>query len=88
MLFGQHFDGGPPRNLNLVFLRQFGNGFNKKIGMFMFKNQNDGAILRRSDAAYRLFAVGERCVARHEKVKTRCRDEGGDQTDEVVVHVT
>ena len=45
MLFGQHFDGGPPRNLNHVFLRQFGNGFNKKIGMFMFKNQNDGATL-------------------------------------------
>ena len=46
MLFGQHFDGEPPRNLNHVFLRQFGNGFNKKIGMFMFKNQNDGATLR------------------------------------------
>ena len=45
MLFGQHFDGEPPRNLNHVFLRQFGNGFNKKIGMFMFKNQNDGATL-------------------------------------------
>ena len=30
MLFGQHFDGEPPRNLNHVFLRQFGNGFNKK----------------------------------------------------------
>ena len=46
MLFGQHFDGEPPRNLNHVFLRQFGIGFNKKIGMFMFKNQNDGATLR------------------------------------------
>ena len=46
MLFGQHFDGEPPRNLNHVFLRQFENGFNKKIGMFMFKNQNDGATLR------------------------------------------
>ena len=45
MLFGQHFDGEPPRNLNHVFLRQFGNSFNKKIGMFMFKNQNDGATL-------------------------------------------
>ena len=45
MLFGQHFDGELPRNLNHVFLRQFGNGFNKKIGMFMFKNQNDGATL-------------------------------------------
>ena len=45
MLFGQHFDGEPSRNLNHVFLRQFGNGFNKKIGMFMFKNQNDGATL-------------------------------------------
>ena len=45
MLFGQRFDGEPPRNLNHVFLRQFENGFNKKIGMFMFKNQNDGATL-------------------------------------------
>ena len=43
MLFGQHFEGELPRNLNDVFLRQFGNGFNKKTGMFMFKNQNDGA---------------------------------------------
>ena len=45
MLFGQHFDGEAPRNLNHVFLRTFENGFNKKIGMFMFKNQNDGATL-------------------------------------------
>ena len=45
MLFGQHFDGEPPRSLNHVFLRQFENGFNKNIGMFMFKNQNDGATL-------------------------------------------
>ena len=45
MLFGQHFDGELPRNLNHVFLRQFGNGFNEKIGMFMFKNQNDGTTL-------------------------------------------
>ena len=46
MLFGQHFrDGEPPRNLNHVSLTQFENGFNKKIGMFMFKNQNDGATL-------------------------------------------
>ena len=45
MLFGQHFDGGPPRNFNHVFLRQFENGLIKKIGMFMFKNQNDGATL-------------------------------------------
>ena len=47
MLFGQHFDGEPPRNLNHVFLRQFENGFNKKIGRIMFKNQNDGATLSR-----------------------------------------
>ena len=46
MLFGQHFDGGPPRNFNHVFLRQFENGFIKKFGMFMCKNQNDGATLR------------------------------------------
>ena len=49
MLFGQHFDGESPRNLNHVFLRPFENGSNtpnkKKIGMFMFKNQNDGATL-------------------------------------------
>ena len=45
MLFGQHFDGEPPRNLKQVFLKQFENGFKKKIGMFMFKNQNDGATL-------------------------------------------
>ena len=45
MLFGQQFDGEPPKSLNPVFLRQFENGFNKKIGMFMFKNQNDGATL-------------------------------------------
>ena len=45
MPFGQHIDGEPPRNLNHAFLRQFENGFNKKIGMFMFKNQNDGATL-------------------------------------------
>ena len=45
MLFGQHFNGGPPRNFNHVFLRQFENGFIKKIGMFMFKNQNEGATL-------------------------------------------
>ena len=55
MLFGQHFDGEPPRNLNHVFLRPFGNGFNKKIGMFMFKNQNDGATLTRVDHQYSLF---------------------------------
>ena len=48
MLFGQHFDGEPPRNLNHVFLRQFGNDFSKKIGMFMFKNENDGATLTKS----------------------------------------
>ena len=42
MLFGQHFDGEPARNLNHVFLKQFENGFTKTIGMFMFKNQNDG----------------------------------------------
>ena len=46
MLFGQHFGGEPPRNLKYVFLTQFENGFNKTIGMFMFKNQNDGATLR------------------------------------------
>ena len=57
MLFGQHFDGEPPRNLNHVFLRQFGNGFNKKIGMFMFKNQNEGATLKR---------FSERGWSRHE----------------------
>ena len=51
MLFGQHFDGEPPRNLNHVFLRQFGNGFNKKTGMFMFKNQNNGATLTREASA-------------------------------------
>ena len=45
MLFGQHFDSEPPRNLNHVFLRQFESSFNKKIRMFMFKNQNDGATL-------------------------------------------
>ena len=45
MLFGQHFHGESPRNLNHVFLRQFENGFNKKIGMFMFKNQNAGTTL-------------------------------------------
>ena len=45
MLFGQHFDGEPPRNLYHVFLREFENDFNKKIGRFMFKNQNDGATL-------------------------------------------
>ena len=38
-LFGQHFDGEMPRNLNHVFLRPFEHGFNKKIGTFMFKNQ-------------------------------------------------
>ena len=46
-LFGQHFDGEMPRNLNHVFLRPFEHGFNKKIGTFMFKNQNDGATLRK-----------------------------------------
>ena len=30
MLFGQHFDGEAPRNLNHVFLRPFEHGFNKK----------------------------------------------------------
>ena len=38
MLFGQHFDGEVPRNLNQVFLRPFEHGFNKKTGTFMFKN--------------------------------------------------
>ena len=42
MLLGQHFDGEPPRNLNHVFLRRFST---KYIGMFKFKNQNDGATL-------------------------------------------
>ena len=37
MLFGQHFDGEPPRNLNHVFLRQFGNGFNKKLACLCSK---------------------------------------------------
>ena len=45
-LFGQHFDGETQRNLNHVLLRQLENGFNKKIGMFMFKSQNDGALRR------------------------------------------
>ena len=44
ILFGQHFDSEPPRNFNHVSLRQFEQRFNKKIGTFMFKNQNDGAI--------------------------------------------
>ena len=30
MLFGQHFDGEVPRNLNHVFLRPFEHGFKKK----------------------------------------------------------
>ena len=47
MLFGQHFDSEAPRNLNHVFLRTFENGFNKKIGMFMFQNHNDGATLKK-----------------------------------------
>ena len=51
MLFGLHFDGEPARNLNHVFPRQFENGFNKKIGMFMFKNQNDGATLIKVNGA-------------------------------------
>ena len=37
MLFGQHFDGEPPRNLKHVFLRQFGNGFNKKTACLCSK---------------------------------------------------
>ena len=75
MLFGQHFDGESPRNLNHVFLRQFGNGFNKKIGMFMFKNQNDGATLSATSSSLptikaskksalervKTFGVGEQC---------------------------
>ena len=48
MLFDRHFEGEPPRNLNHVFLGQFENGFNTRIGMFMFKNQNDGATLMTS----------------------------------------
>ena len=51
MLFGQHFDGEVPRNLNQVFLRPFEHGFNKKIGTFVFKNQNDGATLNTDSQA-------------------------------------
>ena len=47
MLFGQHFDGEVPRNLNHVFLKPFEHGFNKKIGTFMFKSRTDGATLTR-----------------------------------------
>ena len=39
MLFGQHFDGGPPRNLKHVFLRQFENGFNKKLACICSKSK-------------------------------------------------
>ena len=46
MLFGQHFDGELPRNLNHVFLRQFQNCSNKKIVTFMFKNHRDRATSR------------------------------------------
>ena len=37
--FGQHFDGEPPRNLNHVFLRQFENGFNKKLACLCSKTK-------------------------------------------------
>ena len=37
MLFGQHFDGEPPRNLNHIFLRQFENGFTKKMACLRSK---------------------------------------------------
>ena len=37
MLFGQHFDGEVPRNLNHVFLRPFEHGFNKKLGRLCSK---------------------------------------------------
>ena len=37
MLFGQHFDGEVPRNLNHVFLRPFEHGFNKKVGRLRSK---------------------------------------------------
>ena len=37
MLFGQHFDGGLPRNLNHEFLWQFDNGFNKKLACLCSK---------------------------------------------------
>ena len=46
MAFGQLYDCEAQRNLNHVFLRQFENGFNQKIGTFMFKNPNDEATLR------------------------------------------
>ena len=39
MLFGQHFDGGPPRNLNHVFLRQFQNSFIKKLACLCSKTK-------------------------------------------------
>ena len=43
MLFGQYFDGDPPRNLNHVFLSQFQNCSKKNIGTFIFKKQNGRA---------------------------------------------
>ena len=45
MLFGQHFDGEVPRNLNHVFLRPFEH-LSTRNGTFMFKYQNNGANLR------------------------------------------
>ena len=39
MLFGQHFDGEPARDLNHVFLRQFENGFKKKLACLRSKTK-------------------------------------------------
>ena len=70
MLFGQHFDGELPTNLNHVFLRQFENGFNKKVGMFMFKNQNDGATL---SAIWKFFRLSAMCELLRGPLKTILR---------------
>ena len=77
MLFGQHFGGKVPINLNHVFLRPFEHGFSKKIGTFMFKNQNDGATLK-SVTMGRRNGVGcprsdhAKLVYRHECWKRPC----------------
>ena len=48
----------------------------------------ESASVRGGNGGLVIVGNGEGCVSRHEKVASGCGDEGGEESDEIVVHVS
>ena len=74
MLFGQHFDGEVPRNLNHVFLKPFWTWFQQKIGTFLFNNHNERASLKQPSQPCFPRLMGSLSITEHQDVRRIVRD--------------